>query len=239
MANAMPSAFIPPVARMVHHCCDLMRQRLDCSRKISGLVVGCGNGNEVVFMRRTFRCEHLVGVDVEERFSPEARAEHCVARGDALALPFSSESFDFAAAFHSLEHVHDPRLAIGEIHRVLRPGGWFYMGVPNSRRLVGYIGSFDATTWQKITWNLTDWAARARGRFRNEFGAHAGFERRELMSLLQERFSDVRLLTEEFLRYKYAGSLPRAALRLLLAPAIVDYAAPSHYAICRKPVSSH
>ena len=221
---------------MVRHCCEVLRERLDGGRKVSGLVVGCGNGNEVVYMRRAFQYDHLVGVDVEEIFSPEARAEQCVVRGDALRLPFPDATFDFAAAFHSLEHVGDPRLAVIEIHRVLRPGAWFYVGVPNSRRLVGYLGSFDATSWQKITWNLADWFARARGKFWNESGAHAGFERRELLALLQERFTDVQLLTEEFLRYKYAGSLPRALLQLLLAPSIVDYSAPAHYAICRKRV---
>jgi len=219
---------------MVHHCCDLLRQRMDAARKVSGLVVGCGNGNEVVYMRRTFNYDRLVGVDVERIFSAESRAEQCVARGDALHLPFAAETFDFAAAFHSLEHVGDPRVALDEIHRVLRPGAWFYMGVPNSRRLVGYLGSFDATTWQKITWNLTDWLARARGRFRNEAGAHAGFERRELAALLEERFNEVHLLTEDFLRYKYGGRLPGFVLRLLLSPSIVDHSAPAHYALCRK-----
>jgi SAM-dependent methyltransferase len=230
----MPETSIPDVARMVHHCCDLLRERLDRTRDLSGLVVGCGNGNEVVYMRRKFNYEHLVGVDVERIFSPAARAEHCVARGDALCLPFAAETFDFAAAFHSLEHVGDARMALDEIHRVLRPMGWFYMGVPNSRRLVGYLGSFDATTWQKITWNLTDWMARARGKFRNDLGSHAGFERGEMAALLAERFSDVRMLTEEFLRYKYGDRLPRFLLDLLLAPAIVDHSAPAHYAICRK-----
>jgi len=234
MAKLMPVTSIPPVARMVHHCCDLLRQKFDSTRKLSGLVVGCGNGNEVVYMRRTFHFDHLVGVDVEKIFSPESRAEGCVARGDALRLPFPAETFDFAAAFHSLEHVADPRLALNEIDRVLRPGAWFYMGVPNSRRLVGYLGSFDATTWQKITWNLADWLARARGQFRNEAGAHAGFERQELLALLQERFSDVQLKTEEFLRYKYGEHLPRAVLQLMLSPSIADYSVPAHYAICRK-----
>lgn len=98
-------------------------------------------------MRRTFLYDHLIGVDVEKTFSPEARAERCVFRGDALRLLFPSEAFDFAAVFHSLEHVGDPKMALGEIVRILRPGGWFYMGVPDSRRLVGYLGSFDATTW--------------------------------------------------------------------------------------------
>ncbi|MEJ2006834.1 MAG: class I SAM-dependent methyltransferase [Acidobacteriota bacterium] len=187
-------------------------------------------------MRRTFQYHHLVGVDVEETFSPEACAEHCVIRGDALHLPFASGTFDFAAAFHSMEHVGDAKMAFDEVRRVLRPGAWFYVGVPNSRRLVGYLGSFDATTWQKITWNLTDWLARLRGKFKNEYGAHAGFERRELLDLLQERFGDVQFLTEDFIRYKYAGSHLRGLLRLLLAPSIIDYSTSSHYAICQKPL---
>ncbi len=232
----MPATSIPPVARMVHHCCGLLHDRLDRERKVSGLVIGCGNGNEVVYMRRTFLYKHLVGVDVEKKFSPEARAEQCVVRGDALRLPFAGDTFDFAAAFHSLEHVADPRRALDEIQRVLRPGAWFYMGVPNRRRLVGYLGSFDATTWQKITWNLADWSARARGRFSNELGAHAGFERHELASLLEERFGDVQLLTEEFLRYKYGESKLRFVLPALLAPSIADYSASAHYAICRKRI---
>lgn len=142
----MPETSIPSVARMVHHCRDLLRQRLCCTQKLSGLDVGGGNGNEVVYMRRTFLCDHLVGVDVEETFSTEACAERCVIRGDALHLPFASGTFDFAAAFHSMEHVGDAKVALDEIRRVLRPGAWFYVGVPNSRRLVGYLGSFDATT---------------------------------------------------------------------------------------------
>lgn len=79
-----------------------------------------------------------------------------------------------------------------------------------------------------------DWSARARGQFRNECGAHARFERQELLGLLQEHFINVQLLTEGFVRYKYAGSLPRGLLHLLLSPLIVDYSVSAHYAICQK-----
>src|SRR5207248_5967576 len=135
---------------------------------LSGLIVGCGSGDEVVFMRRSF-CNHtVVGLDLNPDFSRDARAEGCVLVGAGERLPFHSDYFHFAAAFHSLEHVNDPEAVLDEIHRVLRPDGMFYMGVPNRSRLVGYLGAFHATTWQKITWNLTDWKARLRGRFRNE-----------------------------------------------------------------------
>lgn len=218
---------------MVAHCADVLRPKLG-ERTRSGIVAGCGTGDEVVYLRRAFDIRNVFGVDVDARFSSLAHAEGCVAQGDALRLPFPADAFGFAAAFHSLEHVGDARKAVEEIRRVLEPGAWFYLGVPNRTRLLGYIGSFDASTWQKITWNLADWRARLGGKFRNEMGAHAGFDRNELLSLLNGRFCDVRLLTEEFLRYKYAGRIPAPILNALLSPALIDYAAPSHYAICRK-----
>ncbi|MBZ5513774.1 MAG: methyltransferase domain-containing protein [Acidobacteriia bacterium] len=223
------------MAAMVVHGCTALRQRIGRLDRPAGVVVGCGSGDEVVYLRHMLRSDRVVGVDMLPAFSNAARRESCVAMGDAQSLPLESEAFDFAAAFHSLEHVGDPRRALGEIWRVLRPGAWFYVGVPNKSRLVGYLGSFDATTWQKITWNLTDWKARLLGRFDNELGAHAGFGRLELVQLLEERFTNVQLLTEEFVRFKYAGRLPKRVLDLLLAPKILDYAVPAHYALCQKP----
>jgi SAM-dependent methyltransferase len=219
---------------MVEYCRvrlePFLEGRLDCR----GLIVGCGNGDEVVYLRRAFRSAGVVGVDLDLRFSPLARAEGCVACGDALRLPFPKMTFDFAAALHLLEHVHDPCAALSEVRRVLRPGAPFYMGVPNRTRVVGYLGSFDATLWQKVTWNLADWQARLLGRFTNEAGAHAGFSREELLTLLNERFEHVECVTEEFLRFKYGGRLPPPLLDLLLSPRVLDHSAPSHYALCRR-----
>jgi SAM-dependent methyltransferase len=42
---------------------------------------------------------------------------------DAQALPFADEAFDVTMAMHMLYHVPDRALAIGELRRVLRPGG--------------------------------------------------------------------------------------------------------------------
>jgi SAM-dependent methyltransferase len=173
-------------------------------------------------------------VDLNWRFSPLARAQACVVRADALRLPFAETTFDFAAALHLLEHVRDPRAALEEVWRVLRPRAAFYTGVPNRTRIVGYIGSSEATPWQKLTWNLIDWRTRLQGRFRNELGAHAGFSRQELLALLSERFGAVECLTGEFLRFKYGGRLPALLLDLLLSPPLLDHTAPSHYALCRR-----
>ena len=224
----------PPVAPMVHHCRELLRRRLEHPEVCRGLLVGCGSGDEVVFLRRAFGNKSLVGLDVSRGFSASARAAGCVLAGDASSLPFPAACFDFTAAFHSLEHVGNARTAVAEICRVLEPGGWFYLGVPNRSRLVGYLGAFGVSTWHKVTRNLKDLAARLSGRFRNELGAHAGFTAGELAALLEGCFEDVQLVTADYLRFKYRGRLPAPALDLLLAPGVINRSAASHYVICRK-----
>lgn len=164
------------VSAPVRHCSNLLLDRLVRPAARAGLVIGCGNGDEVVYLRRAFPEVHVAGFDLEERFTGLARSEADLFLADVKALPFPPESFDFAMAIHSLEHVGDPLVALAEVARVLRPGAWFYVGVPNRTRLLGYVGSFDATFWQKIAWNVLDYSNRIRGRFKNELGAHAGFD---------------------------------------------------------------
>jgi SAM-dependent methyltransferase len=53
--------------------------------------------------------------------------------GDLTSLPFGGERFDALICVHVLEHVEDDRSAMGEMHRVLRPGGWALINVPYDR----------------------------------------------------------------------------------------------------------
>ena len=50
------------------------------------------------------------------------------------ALPFEDEAFDLVISNHVVEHVGDLERQdnhLGEIARVLRPGGWLYLATPN------------------------------------------------------------------------------------------------------------
>jgi len=53
--------------------------------------------------------------------------------GDACNLPFFSNSLDYVASSHVIEHVPNPVSAFVEWYRVLRPGGIIYMVVPDKR----------------------------------------------------------------------------------------------------------
>ena len=45
-------------------------------------------------------------------------------------LPFDDGAVELVFSYHTLEHVTDYLFALGEIHRVLRPGGKLLLGVP-------------------------------------------------------------------------------------------------------------
>ena len=76
-------------------------------------------------MRRLARLEgiHYTAIDLETRLPH-------VAHGDVTELEHEDESFDAIVCVHVLEHVEDDRSAIGEMWRVLRPGGWAVVNVP-------------------------------------------------------------------------------------------------------------
>jgi len=57
----------------------------------------------------------------------EGDADVC---GDVQRLPYEDGLFDAFVCSHVLEHVPDDRLALRELRRVLRPGGWGIVMVP-------------------------------------------------------------------------------------------------------------
>lgn len=95
------------------------------------LDVGCGLGHEVLRLARQVAPEgDVVGVDTSERFILEARHRFetlglpvSFETGDVRSLPFADQAFDLVRAERVLLYVEDLECSVGEIARVLRPGG--------------------------------------------------------------------------------------------------------------------
>jgi ubiquinone/menaquinone biosynthesis C-methylase UbiE len=94
------------------------------------LEVGTGVGAVLAVLGQEFPGVELYGVDIEEKQLDFARAhlervgvEATLRQADALALPFSDESFDHVWMMWFLEHVADPVAALREARRVLVPEG--------------------------------------------------------------------------------------------------------------------
>ena len=64
-----------------------------------------------------------VSVDIQDRANISLKM-------DLTATTFESNIFDAAICVHVLEHIQDDRLAIQELYRVLKPGGWAVISVP-------------------------------------------------------------------------------------------------------------
>jgi SAM-dependent methyltransferase len=147
------------------------------------LVVGCGTGREAAQLAVSLGAD-VTGIDIQPRFDSAAAQAATLKVGDATSMEFGDGAFDFVYSYHALEHIPDFRRALAEMRRVLRPKGGFCIGTPNRHRVVSYLGSENTSAFNKLLWNAADWKARLRGKFRNEFGAHAGFTRAELKSEL-------------------------------------------------------
>lgn len=91
------------------------------------LEVGCGRGFVTERVQRL--CPLTEGVDV----NPEA-VRHGVATNlramSVIGLEFDDQSFDKVYSFHTIEHVQALGRALGEMERVLRPGGRLMLVYP-------------------------------------------------------------------------------------------------------------
>lgn len=96
------------------------------------LDVGCGCGAFAFYLAAGTDGVRYCGLDDDERFVREARKraladesanEFAFVEGDALALPYSDDSFDRVVSHTFLTSVPDFRGALAEMKRVCRPGG--------------------------------------------------------------------------------------------------------------------
>lgn len=166
------------------------------------LVVGCGKGTEAAILAQQLNAR-VTGIDLKDEFRDEASQIADLRIGDAMNLEFDDASFDFVFSYHALEHIETPKKALGEIKRVLKTGGGFWIGTPNRSRILGYVGGKETSVGEKIRWNLMDWNYRLKGKFRNEYGAHAGFTSSELFDLLSSIFPNVEEVTATYFSTVY------------------------------------
>ena len=108
--------------------------RFDNYKEKKVLEVGFGQGTDLCqFALGGADC---YGVDLTQRHYELAKKNFAL-RGlkaelhwtDASKLPFPDESFDLVYSFGVLHHTPDTNRCIGEIFRVLKPGGEFILGV--------------------------------------------------------------------------------------------------------------
>jgi ubiquinone/menaquinone biosynthesis C-methylase UbiE len=101
-------------------------------------VIDVGSGPGGVSIAFAEAGAHVSGVDIEQDLH-DISLKHAGFYGvdvnfvlyDGLHLPFEDHSFDYAVSVSVLEHTTNPVLYLSEIYRVLKPGGFLYLGFPN------------------------------------------------------------------------------------------------------------
>jgi SAM-dependent methyltransferase len=110
---------------------------------------GCGPGSVTLGLAEAVAPGEVVGIDVERRQIEAARAlaaDRFVSNvrfqvANTYDLPFSDASFDAVFANTVLIHLREPRRAVVEMRRVLRPGG-----------VVGLAdGDFSTWLWEPVS----------------------------------------------------------------------------------------
>jgi ubiquinone/menaquinone biosynthesis C-methylase UbiE len=93
------------------------------------LDIGCGKGDLLAQIDRRYSGRHLVGVDLNASRVEQARAKGV--EGFQLNAEnldkFSDSVFDVVVSTNVIEHVENQDAMLGEIFRVLRPGGMLFL----------------------------------------------------------------------------------------------------------------
>ena len=95
------------------------------------LDAGCGPGSMARLMATHHPHSHVTGVDVRHSYLDFAKRRADVeglrnvdfVPADLMKLPFPDGAFDVAWTKYVLQWLREPKLALGELRRVLRPGG--------------------------------------------------------------------------------------------------------------------
>ncbi len=114
----------------------LIERFVRASPPLSILDAGCGTGGMIPHLQSY---GSVVGVDLSDEalaFARRRQEGHLV-RCSLPSLPFASDAFDLVTSFDVIYHqaVADDLVALGEMARVLRPGGTLLVRVPAHDRL--------------------------------------------------------------------------------------------------------
>lgn len=113
------------------------------------LEVGCGVGDfgfSIEPDAESVTCLDfsLTAIQIAKQRASDRGSKINFMQGDACGLPFDDNTFDLVFSCECLEHVPEPRKAIKEMARVLKPGGALVLTTENYSNVLGlfYLNCF-------------------------------------------------------------------------------------------------
>lgn len=104
------------------------------------LDIACGIGYGNYLIASSLRQVNVLGVDIEARAIDYANKHYKCDNnnfvvGDASQINFTENSFDAVVSFETIEHLHEPKLLIENVRKVLKNDGLFIVSSPNQTTL--------------------------------------------------------------------------------------------------------
>lgn len=142
---------------------SLVKTNLNIDRDLTGktvLEIGCGRGGFACWMASLpMRPSRLIAADF---------AHSAVDKGNAFAasqglkgiewevadiqnIPHEAATFDTVVSCETIEHVPNPKRAIAEMARVLKPGGRLFVTTPNYLSTMGLYRCYMRVTGRRFT----------------------------------------------------------------------------------------
>ncbi len=93
------------------------------------LDIGCGKLPYKNYILQNSEVTKYVGLDIENALEYDASVKPDFT-WDGIKMPFEDGQFEIAFGTEVLEHCPRPEIILGEVNRVLKPGGVFFFTVP-------------------------------------------------------------------------------------------------------------
>ena len=203
---SQPKGYVDPeflrvTGNLLKHIKQRSYERMHIEPGHKVLDLGCGPGTDTIPLASWVGANGLViGADYDEAMIAEAgqRAEQagvdtwvrhqCV---DAVSLPFATDYFDSCRSERLFQHLHHPELALSEMIRVTKPGGWVVV--------------LD-TDWGSLSTDSDDTDIERRlARFLAESFLYNGYSGRKLSRLFkQQNLADIEFEVFPFATPSYA-----------------------------------
>lgn len=182
-------------------------------REVLDLACGVGYGSAHLGQVAT----RVLGVDRSAEAVEHARRSFAAPnvdfrRMDAQRLDLPDGSFDTVCSFETIEHLDDAEAYLGEVARVLRPGGAYLVSTPNAAETT----RAPANPFHTMEWSCADFERLLRGFFagvelygqvRVQTEAHRLLQRLDVLGL-RRRFPALRRAA------RLVGTAPTAELTL-------------------------
>jgi ubiquinone/menaquinone biosynthesis C-methylase UbiE len=125
------------------------------------LEIGCGRGGFAFWFSKTYKNQSteyeaadfsLSAINMAKKYQKENAIENInFSVKDIQKIEFPDNYFDKIICFETIEHVPNPKKAVKELHRVLKPNGLMVLTTPNYLNFYGLYRIFLRLTGRKWT----------------------------------------------------------------------------------------